>query len=110
MQVVRARLPPHVERLRAESSAAVTDAIAADRMAAGAWLRLGDQSYAARCIERGDHVPHDESITGELVPPIPSLREVLRGLAAAGQGQGQGALECGQLAALLGEYAGAGEA
>ena len=38
-----------------------------------------------------------------------SLREVLRGLAAVGQGQGQGALECRQLAALLGEYAGAGE-
>jgi hypothetical protein len=38
-----------------------------------------------------------------------SLREVRLGLAALGQGQGQGAAECGELAAMLGEYAGDAE-
>ena len=59
---------------RAESSAiVVADAVAAERMAAGAWLRnpanWGQQNIAS-AIEHGDHIDDD-------APPLPSLRLTL---------------------------------
>jgi len=50
----------------------LADAVAADRMAIGAWLRArpGDQGFIARAIEHGDHIDDD-------APPLPSLRMTL---------------------------------
>jgi uncharacterized small protein (DUF1192 family) len=58
---------------RSESSAIVAaDAVAAERMAIGAWLRARTMVDAplARSIERGDHIDND-------APPLPSLRDTL---------------------------------
>jgi len=64
-------------REQAESTTAgvesrVADAVAAERMAIGAWLRArpGDQGFIARSIEHGDHIDDD-------APPLPSLRMTL---------------------------------
>jgi len=58
---------------RAESSAiVVADAVAAERMAIGTWLRARTMVDAplARAIEHGDHIDDD-------APPLPSLRMTL---------------------------------
>ncbi|MFZ4600615.1 MAG: hypothetical protein ACOYNN_18380 [Terrimicrobiaceae bacterium] len=58
---------------RAESSAIVAaDAVAAERMAIGAWVRdiAGPYAGLARGIEHGDHIDDD-------APPLPSLRLTL---------------------------------
>jgi hypothetical protein len=58
---------------RAESSAIVAaDAVAAERMAIGAWIHDIAGSYAglARGVEHGDHIDND-------APPLPSLRMTL---------------------------------
>ena len=62
----------------AEVDARIADAVAADRAAAGAWVRslLGVASaerardFIARSIEHGDHIGGDK-------PPLPSLRMTL---------------------------------
>jgi hypothetical protein len=48
------------------------DAVAAERMAIGEWLRArpGDQCFIARAVEHGDHIDDD-------APPLPSLRMTL---------------------------------
>ena len=60
------------DALAAEVDARNADAVAADRAAAGAWLRacVPEGGGYARCIEHGDHIDDD-------APPLPSLRMVL---------------------------------
>ena len=53
--------------------ARIADAVAADRMAAGEWVRAdspGSRVQIASAIEHGDHIDDD-------VPPLPSLRMTL---------------------------------
>lgn len=54
--------------------ARIADAVAADRMAAGAWIRacVPEGGGYARCIEHGDHIDD-----GDGAPPLPSLRMVM---------------------------------
>jgi hypothetical protein len=52
--------------------ARIADAVAADRMAIGAYIvRNGDHPRFAQCIEHGDHIDDDDA------PPLPSLRMVM---------------------------------
>ena len=63
--------------LAAEVGARIADAVAADRAAAGAWVRgvvttnaERARNFIARSIEHGDHIDDD-------APPLPSLRMVM---------------------------------
>ena len=58
-----------------ESAIVAADAVAAERMAIGAWVRDRDpddmdRDHIARSIEHGDHIDDD-------APPLPSLRMVM---------------------------------
>ena len=65
------------DALAADVGARIADAVAADRAAAGAWVRgvvttsaERARNFIARSIEHGDHIDDD-------APPLPSLRMVM---------------------------------